>query len=56
MFKVRNHSPCVLSDMKFDVDLPEEDEVQVNYCIHVMNICYSDTLGTEKSVLISEVS
>jgi hypothetical protein len=30
VFKVRNHSPCVLSDMKFDVDLPEEDEVQVS--------------------------
>ena len=58
MFKVRNYVPCVLSNMNFDVDLPEEDEVQVgkNYCstkVHVHRLSNLDTLGTEESVLVS---
>ena len=35
-FKVRSHLPCVLSEVRFDVDLPEEDEVQVNSYINTI--------------------
>ena len=28
-FKVRRLHPCLLSDVRFDVDLPDDDEVQV---------------------------
>ena len=28
-FKVRGLHPCLLSDVRFDVDLPDDDEVQV---------------------------
>ena len=28
-FKVRDYHPCLLSDVQFDIDLPEEDEIQV---------------------------
>ena len=29
VFKVRSYHPCVLSNVRFDVDLPEEEEIQV---------------------------
>ena len=28
-FKVRRLHPCLLNDVRFDVDLPDDDEVQV---------------------------
>ncbi|RXG51440.1 C2 domain-containing protein 5 [Armadillidium vulgare] len=28
-FKIRNLSPCILSGLKMDVDLPEDDEIQI---------------------------
>ena len=61
MFKVRSYHPCVLSNVRFDVDLPEEEEVQVPgpttlcllfvYCCLFVLFSFSVLLETENHFL-----
>ena len=30
-FKLRNKSPCCLSNVHFDIEIPEDDNIQVNH-------------------------
>lgn len=30
-FKLRSKSPCCLSNVHFDIEIPEDDNIQVNY-------------------------
>ena len=32
-FKLRSKSPCCLSNIHFDIEIPEDDNIQVNYVL-----------------------